>query len=74
VDDHQTRNGEQMVSVGAALLIPQLRLTPALLADTLGDLVNDRERVLMMSQAARKLARIDATEKVVNYCLEAANG
>lgn len=74
VDDHQTRNGEQMVSAGAALLIPQPRLTPALLADTLGDLANDRERVLIMSQAARKLARIDATERVVNYCLEAANG
>ncbi|WP_026224218.1 undecaprenyldiphospho-muramoylpentapeptide beta-N-acetylglucosaminyltransferase [Marinobacter gelidimuriae] len=74
VDDHQTRNGEQMVSAGAALLIPQPRLTPALLAETLGDLVNDRERVLMMSQAARKLARTDATERVVNYCLEATNG
>ena len=74
VDDHQTRNGEQMVNAGAALLIPQSQLTPALLADTLGDLANDRNRVLIMAQAARTLARTDATERVVNYCLEAANG
>lgn len=73
-DDHQTRNGEHMASAGAALLIPQAGLTPDLLADILGNLANNRERILIMSQAARKLARIDATEKVVNYCLEAADG
>jgi UDP-N-acetylglucosamine--N-acetylmuramyl-(pentapeptide) pyrophosphoryl-undecaprenol N-acetylglucosamine transferase len=27
-----------------------------------------------MAKAARSLARPDATERVVNYCLEAANG
>ena len=74
VDDHQTRNGQQMVNAGAALLIPQSRLTPAVLAETLGDLAKDRARVMNMAQAARTLARPDATERVVNYCLEAAHG
>jgi len=74
VDDHQTKNGQQMVNARAAVLIPQSRLTPAVLAETLGDLAGDRARVMDMAMAARTLARPDATERVVNYCLEAANG
>ncbi|TNE76780.1 MAG: undecaprenyldiphospho-muramoylpentapeptide beta-N-acetylglucosaminyltransferase [Gammaproteobacteria bacterium] len=74
VDDHQTRNGQQMVEAGAAILIPQTQLTPPVLAQTLADLSGDRGRVTNMAKAARTLARPDATERVVNYCLEAANG
>ncbi|MDX5335754.1 MAG: undecaprenyldiphospho-muramoylpentapeptide beta-N-acetylglucosaminyltransferase [Marinobacter sp.] len=74
VDDHQTRNGEHMVKAGAAILIPQQMMTPDVLAETLKDLAGDRERILTMATAARSLARPDATERVVNYCLEAANG
>lgn len=74
VDDHQTRNGQHMVKAGAAILVPQPRFTPEALADTLKGLSSDREKILGMAQAARSLARPDATERVVNYCLEAANG
>ncbi|MDX1456978.1 MAG: undecaprenyldiphospho-muramoylpentapeptide beta-N-acetylglucosaminyltransferase [Marinobacter sp.] len=73
VDDHQTRNGQQMVAAKAAILIPQQKLSAELLADTLAELCGDRSRVTNMAQAARSLARPDATERVVNYCLEAAN-
>lgn len=74
VDDHQTKNGQQMVGAKAAILIPQSKMTPAVLAETLGDLARDRSRVTDMAKAARTLARPDATKRVVNYCLEAANG
>ncbi|MEQ9546069.1 MAG: undecaprenyldiphospho-muramoylpentapeptide beta-N-acetylglucosaminyltransferase [Marinobacter sp.] len=74
VDDHQTRNGQRMVNAEAAVLVPQSKLNPGSLAETLGDLARDRSRVLNMAKAARSLARPDATERVVNYCLEAANG
>ena len=74
VDDHQTQNGQQMVNARAAVLIPQSRLNPEVLAETLRDLANDRARVMNMARAAKSLARPDATERVVNYCLEAANG
>lgn len=74
VDDHQTQNGQQMVQAGAALMISQSRLTPDGLAETLEDLAKDRSRVMNMAKAARALARPDATERVVNYCLEAAHG
>ncbi|WP_166268521.1 undecaprenyldiphospho-muramoylpentapeptide beta-N-acetylglucosaminyltransferase [Marinobacter caseinilyticus] len=73
VDDHQTRNAEHMVQTKAAMLIPQDKLTAAVLAETLTDLVADRDRVLAMATSARSLARPDATERVVNYCLEAAH-
>lgn len=74
VDDHQTRNGQQMVDAKAAILVPQARLTAEMLAETLADLGKDRDRVMNMAKSARSLARPDATERVVNYCLEAANG
>ncbi|AZT82930.1 undecaprenyldiphospho-muramoylpentapeptide beta-N-acetylglucosaminyltransferase [Marinobacter sp. NP-4(2019)] len=74
VDDHQTMNGQQMVNAQAAVLVPQSKLNPESLAETLRDLARDRSRVLNMAKAARSLARPDATERVVNYCLEAANG
>ena len=74
VDDHQTRNGQHMVKAGAAILVPQPKLNPEVLAETLKDLATDRKRILTMAKAARWLARPDATERVVNYCLEAANG
>ncbi|MFC4259366.1 undecaprenyldiphospho-muramoylpentapeptide beta-N-acetylglucosaminyltransferase [Marinobacter lacisalsi] len=73
VDDHQTRNADYMVKAGAALLMPQHKLTDELLADTLADLLGDREHIIDMARAARTLARPDATERVVNYCLEAAH-
>ena len=74
VDDHQTRNAQQMVKAGGAILIPQPKLTPDSLSQTLSGLAQDRNRILEMATAAKSLARPDATERVVNYCLEAANG
>ena len=74
VDDHQTQNAQQMVKAGGAILIPQPRLTAETLAQTLSGLAQDRNRILDMATAAKSLARPDATERVVNYCLEAANG
>lgn len=74
VDDHQTLNGQQMVKAGAAILIPQNKLTEEVLAEALSTLTSDRDKVVALADAARSLARADATERVVNYCLEAAHG
>ncbi|MCH8499716.1 MAG: undecaprenyldiphospho-muramoylpentapeptide beta-N-acetylglucosaminyltransferase [Marinobacter sp.] len=73
VDDHQTRNGEHLVKAGAALMLQQSALTTETLAEALTNLVRNRGKLLKMAEAARSLARPDATERVVNYCLEAAN-
>ncbi|MDI9246263.1 undecaprenyldiphospho-muramoylpentapeptide beta-N-acetylglucosaminyltransferase [Marinobacter sp. CHS3-4] len=74
VDDHQTENAQQMVKAGAAILVPQPKFTAEALAQTLSDLAQNRKRILGMATAAKSLARPDATERVVNYCLEAAHG
>jgi UDP-N-acetylglucosamine--N-acetylmuramyl-(pentapeptide) pyrophosphoryl-undecaprenol N-acetylglucosamine transferase len=68
VDDHQTRNGEFLVSAQAALLIPQAELHAQQLAKLLVELHIDRNRLLIMAVAARKLAITDATQKVINCC------
>lgn len=73
VDDHQAHNSAQMVKAGAAVMIRQHDLTPEGLAETLSGLTGDRDRVRNMAEAARGLARRDAAERVVNYCLEAAH-
>jgi len=73
VDDHQTHNAAYMVDGDAAVLVPQSQMTPETLAEVLEPLCADRQRLEYMAGAARKLARPDATERVVNYCLEAAH-
>jgi len=74
VDDHQTANARYLAEAGAALLLPQPGFTAGALASLLQDLARDRARITEMAKAARTLARPDATERVVNYCLEAAHG
>lgn len=73
VDDHQTHNAGFMVNGAAAILVPQGELTPAHLAEVLAPLCASRQRLQQMAEAARRLARPDATERVVNFCLEAAH-
>lgn len=72
VDDHQTRNGEHLVRVGAARLIAERDLTPELLAQTLSELLADRAKLVAMAQAARGAAWTNATNVIADACLECA--
>jgi UDP-N-acetylglucosamine--N-acetylmuramyl-(pentapeptide) pyrophosphoryl-undecaprenol N-acetylglucosamine transferase len=72
VDDHQTRNAAYLADAGAARLLPQPELTADSLAAPLGELLGDRARLLAMAQAARRLARPDAAERVADACVEVA--
>jgi UDP-N-acetylglucosamine--N-acetylmuramyl-(pentapeptide) pyrophosphoryl-undecaprenol N-acetylglucosamine transferase len=72
VDDHQTRNGQYLVDAGAALMVPEHMLSPELLAQMLGGLLQRREQLATMGQAARKAAWPDAVNTIANVCLEAA--
>jgi UDP-N-acetylglucosamine--N-acetylmuramyl-(pentapeptide) pyrophosphoryl-undecaprenol N-acetylglucosamine transferase len=69
VDDHQTRNGAYLVSRGAALLIPEARLTAAALAQTLRELLGDRTKLLAMAQAARGAAWARAEHQIADAVL-----
>lgn len=72
VDDHQTRNAQGFVHAGAAELVQERDFDTATFAQRLRRLLGDRERLLAMAQAARKLAKPDAAATIAQRCLEVA--
>ncbi|OIR11787.1 UDP-N-acetylglucosamine transferase [mine drainage metagenome] len=70
VDDHQTHNARFLSEQGAAILLPQKELSAEKLAQLLRGL--SREKLLEMAQAARNLAKPDATRQVAQVCAELA--
>lgn len=70
VDDHQTYNARYLSEQGAAVLLPQTELSAEKLAQLLGEL--DREKLLVMAQHARRLAKTGAALQVARICKELA--
>lgn len=70
VDDHQTHNARFLSERGAAVLLPQTELSAEKLAQLLREL--SREKLLAMAQAARALAKPEATAQVAQVCMELA--
>ncbi|MBK0394360.1 undecaprenyldiphospho-muramoylpentapeptide beta-N-acetylglucosaminyltransferase [Ramlibacter algicola] len=68
VDDHQTTNARFIVDAGGGWLVPQRDLTPEGLARLIQDA--DRAGLLRRAEAARTVARTDATAEVVRACEE----
>jgi UDP-N-acetylglucosamine--N-acetylmuramyl-(pentapeptide) pyrophosphoryl-undecaprenol N-acetylglucosamine transferase len=71
VDDHQTYNAQVLVDAGAARRMADAQLTPETLTALLRDLCADRARLLVMAQAARRAARPQAAEALMQYSLAA---
>ncbi|MBP9712808.1 MAG: undecaprenyldiphospho-muramoylpentapeptide beta-N-acetylglucosaminyltransferase [Sterolibacterium sp.] len=69
VDDHQTGNARFLAQAGAAILLPQVELTPEKLS-LLQQM--SRDQLLQMAEKARALARLDATTLVAKACMELA--
>lgn len=67
VDDHQTKNGQWLVKVGGAILIPQANFNAKQLAGLLNELNCNRQRLKDMAIAARSAAIIDATNKIAEF-------
>lgn len=68
VDDHQTRNAEVMVRIGAGVIVQERDLDAASLAHLIAELAADRGRLLRMAQAARSAAVTDAAGKLADIC------
>ena len=68
VDDHQTGNAHFLSEHNAALLLPQSQLNARTLADLLRNMT--RAHALQMAQAARKLAKPEAAQRVAQVCME----
>jgi UDP-N-acetylglucosamine--N-acetylmuramyl-(pentapeptide) pyrophosphoryl-undecaprenol N-acetylglucosamine transferase len=72
VDDHQTRNAEALVAIGAAVVMQESELNIQILAQRLESLLGDRRRLLAMAEAARTLAKPDAAQVIARACMEVA--
>jgi len=72
-DDHQTKNAEAMVRIGAARVLPERELTPDALSACIAELTADRARMLKMAQAARSARNIDAASRMADLCIAAGS-
>ncbi len=73
VNDHQTGNAAYLQSRRAARLVPQEAFLAGGWLEYLGEWQRDREPLVEMAQAARRLARADAAESVADICMEVSD-
>ena len=74
IDDHQSRNADYLAHEGAAFVMPQATTGAAEMAARLTEVLMQPEQLNTMARTARRLAKPDATNTVVNICLEVAHG
>jgi UDP-N-acetylglucosamine--N-acetylmuramyl-(pentapeptide) pyrophosphoryl-undecaprenol N-acetylglucosamine transferase len=72
-DDHQDKNGRHYARGGGALVLPEAELTGLKLAETLALIVGTPGRLQGMAGAMRAMGRPDATDRIVDVCLELIN-
>jgi UDP-N-acetylglucosamine--N-acetylmuramyl-(pentapeptide) pyrophosphoryl-undecaprenol N-acetylglucosamine transferase len=70
--DEQTANARILAEAGAAVLLPELELTPERLVALVRELLGDPGRLKQMSERARGLARPDAAARLADLVLELA--
>ena len=66
--DHQLKNAEALVNIGAAKLLLNKELDEPLACEILGDLLADKKRLKTMGDKAHGLHKDDALQKVVSVC------
>jgi len=71
-DDHQTRNAESMVNEHAAIMIRNSELTGEKLANTIRALFSDIGRLEEIEQNAKRIAVLDAEQRIVDLAEKAA--
>ncbi|GIW45516.1 MAG: UDP-N-acetylglucosamine--N-acetylmuramyl-(pentapeptide) pyrophosphoryl-undecaprenol N-acetylglucosamine transferase [Candidatus Binatia bacterium] len=69
-DDHQRANAEVWVAHGAAEMILDAELSGEALARKIEDLMSDPQRREILARNALRLARPDATNRVLEVCAE----
>ena len=68
--DHQTKNADALAKHGAAALIAEKDLIPEKLAALIQSLLDQKNQLLEMAAASRKLGRLDATAIIVDHAME----
>jgi UDP-N-acetylglucosamine--N-acetylmuramyl-(pentapeptide) pyrophosphoryl-undecaprenol N-acetylglucosamine transferase len=67
--DHQSRNAEAISASGAAVMIRQAELTPALLAATIHRLTTDADALAAMRERTLRRSRPDAAQDIATNVL-----
>ena len=70
VRNHQEQNAREFEKNSAAVVITESELTDDLLFSTLTDLLSDNERLENMSHNLKKMARLDALEKIYELMIK----
>jgi UDP-N-acetylglucosamine--N-acetylmuramyl-(pentapeptide) pyrophosphoryl-undecaprenol N-acetylglucosamine transferase len=70
-DDHQTKNAQTLVDIGAGRILQERDMTPDSLSNSIAELTADRGRMLTMAQSARAARVIDAAAQVADLCMAA---
>jgi UDP-N-acetylglucosamine--N-acetylmuramyl-(pentapeptide) pyrophosphoryl-undecaprenol N-acetylglucosamine transferase len=70
-DDHQTKNARSMVEEKAAVMIANSELNGARLANELRNLLSSPERLKQIESNARRVAILDAEQRIVNLAEQA---
>ncbi len=68
-DNHQEVNARSLVEKGAALMIRQPDLSGERLADEVGGLIADPDRLRRMERAAGLLGRPEAAKEIADHCV-----
>jgi UDP-N-acetylglucosamine--N-acetylmuramyl-(pentapeptide) pyrophosphoryl-undecaprenol N-acetylglucosamine transferase len=69
-NNHQEFNARALVSAGAAEMVLEKDLTPALLADRIRGWLENREGLMEMGRKAGELAHPGAAEEIVKGCYQ----
>lgn len=72
VGDHQTYNAMALAEKGAAVMVKQSDIEKGVLSRTLKELIGDRERLKVMGEKARSLAKLDSAEVIARKLDELA--
>jgi UDP-N-acetylglucosamine--N-acetylmuramyl-(pentapeptide) pyrophosphoryl-undecaprenol N-acetylglucosamine transferase len=69
-DDHQDKNGRYYEAGGGVMVLPERELTGKKLAEILSGLAGDPGRRQKMAASMRAMGRPEATDRIVDVCLE----
>lgn len=71
-DDHQTKNAMIYDRAGAGLLVQETDLSPERLSACVAEILEDKGKGEAMQEAARKIAHLDAAERIADVIEEMA--
>ncbi len=71
--DHQTKNAESLVKVGAAEIIHEREMNQSKLFHLIMKLIHNKHKLSKMSVASKNLSRSEATKNIVDYIVKEIN-